>query len=82
MTASDSRGIGPTRETTLRHMFLHDRDEVGVVKDYAALMRICYLGEAGRASCSDASNYIADRRLRGVSRSGDVKLFLRDDKLF
>jgi len=63
-------------------MFLHDRDEVGVVKDYAALMRICYLGEAGRASCSDASNYIADRRLRGVSRSGDVKLFLRDDKLF
>ena len=61
-------------------MFLHDRDEVGVVKDYTALMRIWYLGE--RASCSDASNYIADRRLRGVSRSGDVKLFLRDDKLF
>jgi hypothetical protein len=28
-------------------MFLHDRDEVGVVKDYAALMRIWYLGEAG-----------------------------------
>jgi hypothetical protein len=47
LAVSDSRGIGPTRETTLRHMFLHDRDEVGVVKDYAALMRIWYLGEAG-----------------------------------
>ena len=39
-------------------------------------------GRGGRASCSDASNYIADSKLRGVSRSGDVKLFLRDDKLF
>ena len=32
LAASDSRGKGPTWETTLRHMFLHDRDEMVVIR--------------------------------------------------
>ena len=28
-------------------MFLHDRDEMGVMKDYATLVKIRYLGETG-----------------------------------